>query len=84
MNRHFRGLISSRPKPDRRWVRERTALIVAEELLEMSLGRMRLSVAAGLGPSSTARTHRVVVALTKNKQNEQQTQFRKVFLREPR
>lgn len=63
---------------------ERTALIVAEELLEMSLGRVRLSVAAGLGPSSTAGTHRGVVALTKNKQNEQQTQFRKVFLREPR
>lgn len=48
MNRHFRGLISSRSKPDRRWVRERTALIVAEELLELSLGRMRLSVAAAL------------------------------------
>lgn len=54
-----------------------------EELLEMSLGvNEALKVAAGFGSSSTAGTYQVVVAVIKNKRNEQHDQFRKVFLRD--
>lgn len=49
----------------------------------MSLGvNEALKVAAGFGSSSTAGTYQVVVAVIKNKRNEQHDQFRKVFLRD--